>query len=154
MEEKEEFQLRLDLKSEDPEITEYLADLHNYLLNWEASSIKNMLLSLDETASEIAKDLQMINRGEAFTPAYVVNTPDGGSIAFPEVCKLKVLNDSKDSKVYDRVLALVGKVKDFRSVCELAESMRPEIRKEQTKKKTLKIDPTKNIMEQISKATQ
>lgn len=153
-EEKEEFQLRLDLKSGNSEVDNYLQTLHDYLINWEASSIKRMLLTLDETALEITKDLQLINSGNAYTKPYSITSPDGNTVSFPEICKLKVLNDEKDSKIYDRVMTLVSKVKDFKSVCEMAENIRPTISKEEVKKKTLKIDSSQNIMEQISKATQ
>lgn len=151
-EEKEVFQLRLELKSGNTEVDDYLEQLHTYLINWEASSIKQMLLALDETALEITKDLRMINAGEAFSPAYVINSPDGGSITFPEVCKLKVLNDNKESKVYDRVMTLVGKVKDFKTVCDMADAIRPEIKKEdELKKKAIRLDPSGNPFEQLQK---
>lgn len=147
--EKEEFQLRLDLKSNEPEVSDYLDSLHKYLLEWDASSIKQMLVTLDETALMITEDLRMINRGEAYTPAHTVRTPDGKEFIFPEVSKLKVLNDDKKSATYERVMALVGKVDDFKKVCDMAEAIRPTIKKEEVVKEELKIDTTSNVFEQL-----
>lgn len=149
--EKEQFKLRVGLKSGNEEVDEYLKELHDYLLNWEATSIKDMILTLDKTAKIIAEDLRMLNSGQAFTPAYTVERGDT-KVHFEEECKLKILNDSKDSKVYDRVMTLVGKVKDFKIVCDMAENIRPEIVDEKKAiKPKLKIEANESAYESILK---
>lgn len=153
MENKEEnkvFELRLDWKSLDrKEQVEYIDSLHDYIVNWEASSIKQMILALDDTALKITEDLRMINAGTAYTVPFTKVDTDGTKIEFPSMCNLKVLNDDKDSKTYDRVMALVTKMKDFKAVCEMAEDIRPQIKHEKNEKEVPVIDIGENAFESI-----
>lgn len=130
---KEKFKLRLDLKTGVEEVDLYIYELHNYLANFETSSIKQMLIALDNIAFKMVDDLDSISEGDTDN--------------------LTILSDSKDSKVFDRLMTLVTKIKDFKEVCAMAETLRPEIaeRKEEVKKSRLVIDTTANPFEQIQK---
>lgn len=130
---KEKFKLRLDLKTGNEEVDLYIYELHNYLANFETSSIKQMLIALDNIAFKMVDDLDSISEGDTDN--------------------LTILSDSKDSKVFDRLMTLVTKIKDFKEVCAMAETLRPEIaeRKEEVKKSRLIIDTTTNPFEQIQR---
>ena len=129
----EKFKLRLDISTGDAEIDLYIYELHNYLANFETSSIKQMLIALDNIAFKMVDDLDKVAEGDTDN--------------------LTILSDSKDSKVFDRLMTLISKIKDFKEVCNMAEALRPETAelKEKVKKSKIQLDITGNPFEQIQK---
>lgn len=131
--EKEKFKLRLDIKSGNEEVDLYIYELHNYLCEFEVSSVKQMLISLDGIAQKITDDLDKIVNGD--------------------FQNLIILSDDKESKIFDKIQKIVEKIDSWKKVSDLAESLRPEIAKPETKnaKPQIKIDTTGNAFEQIQK---
>ena len=129
----EKFKLRLDLKSGNEEIDLYIYELHNYLVSFETSSIKQMLVALDEMCIKITDDIVSITNGN--------------------LSQLTVLSQDGQDKTFDRVMKIVEKIDSFKKVSEMAEQLRPEVaeRKEEVKKSRLVIDTTANPFEQIQK---
>jgi len=128
----EKFELRLDLVSESEEINLYLYELHNYLVNFETSSIKQLLISLDELSVKLTDDINHVTNGE--------------------LEKLTILSNDAQDKTFDRVMKLVEKIDSFKKVSDMAEALRPDIAKKgETKKSQIKIDPTSNPFEQLQK---
>jgi hypothetical protein len=128
---KEKFKLRLDIKTGNEDTDLYLHELHNYLLNFEASSVKKMVMSLDNIAQKITEDLDNIIQGEDVVLTILV----------------------EDSKIFDKVQKIVEKIDSWKKVSEMAESLRPDIEKEKKYggKPTLNIDSKANPFEQIQK---
>lgn len=135
MDSKEKFKLRLDLKTGNEEIDLYLYNLHNYVVSFETSSIKQMLVSLDGIAQKMIDDLDKIAQGD-----------------FEE---LVILSDDKDSKVFEKVQRIVEKIDSWKKVCETAESLRPEIedRKKEVKN-SLTIGTNGSVYEEVLKQAQ
>lgn len=135
MDSKEKFKLRLDLKTGNEEIDLYLYNLHNYVVSFETSSIKQMLVSLDGIAQKMIDDLDKIAQGD-----------------FEE---LVILSDDKDSKVFEKVQRIVEKIDSWKKVCETAESLRPEIedRKKEVKN-SLTISTNGSVYEEVLKQAQ
>lgn len=133
MQEKEIFELRLDLVSESEEINLYLYKLHSYLLNFETSSVKQLLISLDELCVKLTDDINHITNGD--------------------LENLTILSSNNQDKTFDRVMKIVEKIDSFKKVSDMAEAMRPPIADEKnvTKKPKLALDKSKNPMEDIVK---
>ena len=130
--EKEKFKLRLDIGvMSHQEIKDYCGVLNEYLINFETSSVKQMLISLDNVAQKITDDLDRIVDGK--------------------IDSLDIL--AEDSKIFDKVQKLVEKIDSWKKVSEMAESLRPEVDsvKKENAKPQIKIDTTGNAFEQIQK---
>lgn len=127
----EKFQIRLDWeKMNKEELSLYIHELHSYLMEFQTSSIHQMIISLDNIAQKICDDLDIIAEGRT----------DG----------LVILSDEKDSKIYDRLMTLISRVKDWKEVSKLAEAIRPEVAKlEKQAQEKIKVNPDSNIFEQL-----
>lgn len=128
---KEKFKLRLDIRTGNDDVDLYIYELHNYLVNFETSSIKQMIIALDNLVFKMTDDIDKISDGDTDN--------------------LAILSDNKDSKVFERVMSLVSKIKDFKEVCNMAEALRPEIANREVKKSKIEIDVTANPFEQVQK---
>ena len=152
---KEKFKLKTHIKSGVEEIDEYIDSLHKHILSFDTSNIKKVILSLDNVMGDISDDLNLISSGDTWIPDVITYDNDGKEAS--KICgysKLKVLSDESSSKTFDRVMVLMTKVKDFKSVSELADTLKPDVEDvKEDKKPTIKIDPSKNVMEQITKLT-
>src|SRR5690606_11839360 len=71
------------------------------------SSVKMLLMALDEACMEMAKDIAKSTRGET----------EG----------LNILSNDKDDKVFDRVLTVISKVDSIKKISDLAQELRPDI---------------------------
>jgi hypothetical protein len=133
---KDKFKLRLDIKTGKEDIDLYIWELHNYLIKFETSSVKQMLISLDTVAQKITDDLDCIANGDL-----------GG---------LQILSDDKDSKIFDKVQKIVEKIDNWKRVSEMAEGLRPEVEERKSelkdKKPQIKIDTSANVVEQLLKS--
>lgn len=132
----DKFKLRLDIKTGDEEIDLYIYELHNYIVSFETSSVKQLLVSLDHLAVKLTDDIDAITNGE------------------PE--KLTILSPDGNDKSFDRLMKLIDKIDSFRKISDMAESLRPELaeRKEEVKnaKPKIKIDISQgNTFEIIQK---
>src|SRR5699024_3337344 len=106
------------------DLNDYIESLENYILEKNASKTNELLMELDNLNGVIAEDINLISQGDIYDE---VEEMKDGEIIISKVSKLKVMNDDKDSKIFDRVLALYGKVKDIKSVQEVVNSMLPEV---------------------------
>src|SRR5690606_25533105 len=103
----EKFRLKKHLKSGIEEVDNYLRDIHEYVESFDTSSVKMLLMALDEACMEMAKDIAKTTRGET----------DG----------LNILSNDKDDKVFDRVLTVISKVDSIKKISELAQDLKPDI---------------------------
>lgn len=120
----EDFTIRKHIRSKDKGVNDYIESLENYILEKNASKTNELLMELDNLNGVIAEDINLISQGDIYDE---VEEMKDGEIIISKVSKLKVMNDDKDSKIFDRVLALYGKVKDIKSVQEVVNSMLPEV---------------------------
>lgn len=131
MSEELDFKIIKGLVSGNPEIDEYIERLHAYLLGFETSNIKKLILSLDRMAGVIAEDVEKIIDGEDQTcdEVCVGHDEDSGEPLYEKIYSstLKVLNDQKDSKIYDRVMNLFTKIESLNAVSKTAKSLIPEV---------------------------
>lgn len=104
---KEEFKIRLDIKTGDPDVDLYIWELHNYLIAFSTASITQLIIALDHLSMKLVDDLDKVGEGEFndFT----------------------ILSNDKDDKIFDRLITLISKIKDFENVSKMAVSMRPKI---------------------------
>ena len=132
------FVLRLDWeKFKVEELKEYIDELHKYILEFQTSSIHDILLELDNVARVIAKDLGLIANGEGHNA--------------------KFLTESKDDKQYERVMAMVDKASKWQEISNMAKSLRPDfvpaegnaLKEGEYLKSKVKITKGKNAFEQV-----
>lgn len=157
-EEVKNFVIKNGIKTGDPEVDKYIQDLHEYILNFEASNIKKLILATDRLAGVIAEDIDKIIEGEDETEDEVfVEYDEEGEPVYEKVTKsnLKVLSDSKDSKVYDRILNLISKIESFEKVSKAAKTLIPiveefaEKTEDQELVKELKLTGSDNNFEEM-----
>ena len=125
------FKIKKGIKTGSAEIDEYIEQLHDYVLDFDTSNIKKLIRSLDRLAGVIAEDIDKIIDGED-TYEKEVETGERGKDGEPlyetrYITNLKILSDSKDSKVYDRVMTLFTKVKDLDAVAKTAKGLIPAV---------------------------
>lgn len=144
----EDFKIRKHLRTKDDSINEYIESLENFILNLKAENTNRLIFKLDELNGIIADDVQLIIDGEAFEEKEIYSEKTDSY--FPvTVSKLKILSDSKDSKTFDRTMALYGKLRDLELVSKIVKDMLPEV--EEKEKTKVKLDKSKNIFEQLVK---
>lgn len=137
----------------DEGLNDYIESLENYLLEMKASNTMNVIFKLDEINGTIVEDLEKINNGEAVEliqiPSINPDTPD----SIYEKSTLKVLNDSKDSKIFERVMVLFAKLKDLQTVADYVKQYVPEVEEEAPIDEIVKtdLDPEVNAFEQMQK---
>lgn len=146
--EKEKFELRTDWQTmPKDELIVYVTGLHEYITEFDASSIKRMIVSMDNIAYKIAEDIDLIAEGN-----------DGEDVYNEDLemnvwqSRLKILNDSKDSKTFDRLMVLAGKIESFKKVSDMAEAIRPTIvnKAEEAKKEKVSVIEAGTGFEAIS----
>lgn len=147
---KEKFKLKLEFTSGDLITDQYIQSLHEHILSFDTSNIKKVILALDNVMGDISDDLNLISSGDTWIPDVITYDNEGKEAS--KICgysKLKVLSDESSSKTFDRVMVLMTKVDNFKSVSELADSLKPEIEETQKEAEELKIDRTSNVFEQL-----
>lgn len=139
-----DIKIRKHIRSKNDEgVNDYIEQLENYISSLKASNTNQLIFKLDELNGAIVDDLQKIIDDEAFETRVV----DGEAV---EVSKLKLLNDSKDSKVFDRVMILFSKLKDLKSVADHVSSLIPEIEESAVEVPKVKVEKGKNVFESLS----
>lgn len=134
MSEELKFKINKNIRSGIPEVDEYLTSMEEYLLDVDTASIKKLIRALDRMASVIAEDIEKILDGEDEIEVddllEVIDYGEDGETpqySKKQVSNLKILSDNKDSKVYERVMTLFTKVKDFEMVSKTAKAIIPEV---------------------------
>lgn len=133
----------------DEGLNDYIESLENYFLEIKASNTMNLIFKLDEINGTIVEDLEKINNGEATEIIQIPSLNPDAPDSIYEKSTLKVLNDSKDSKVFDRVMTLFSKLKDLKSVTDFVKAMLPEVEEEEVEEVDVKITKGKNAFEDI-----
>lgn len=129
-EEVKNFVIKSGIKTGDLMVDQYIEDLHDYILSFEASNIKKLILATDRLAGVIAEDIDKIIQGEDETEDEVLmgyNEDDEPIYEKMSKNNLKILSDSKDSKVYDRILNLISKIESFEKVSKAAKTLIPVV---------------------------
>lgn len=151
MDEKE-FKVKPHLKSGVVEVDEYLEQIHEYLLKSSGSSIKQLIVSLDNIAMKMVYDLNLIIKGDIKEPDTVVSyldekTQKTKTKTIEGASKLTILTD--DSKIYEKTMGLINKIEDFKKLNQIAEAMRPEVEELKNQAENQKIDIHSNVFEQL-----
>lgn len=148
------FKIRKYIRSQKDEgINDYIEELENYILAIKASNTNQLIFKLDEMNGTIIEDLDKIMNGEAVEEyEYEYYNKDEGEYETKTGYRstLKVLNDDKESKVFDRVMTLYGKIKDLKVVSELVAKMIPEVEEEESITNKIKVTKGGNVFESIS----
>lgn len=150
------FKIKQGIRTGNPEVDEYIDSLHQHLLSFDTSNIKKLILSLDKIAGVLSEDIEMVISGEDWIPEPTEILDEEG---YPTVSldtgrsRLRILSDSKDSKVFERVMTLVQRVKDLDAVAKTAKALLPEVeewteRQEKEVKEVVKIASGGNSFEQ------
>lgn len=149
-----DFKIRKHIRSKDDGVNDYIEALEKYITSLKASNTNTLIFKLDELNGTISEDVQKIIDGESIEYVEVeYKDKDTGELCTKEVSRstLKVLNDDRDSKVFDRVMTLYGKLKDLKSVSDYVSSLIPDIIEEEELVKKVIIERGTNPMEQILK---
>lgn len=160
MSEEKKIVLRRGLKTGDEEVDQYIEDLHNYLLSFETSNIKKLILSLDRMAGVLAEDVDMIIEGDDWeSHPTEIESEDGDHVVTIDTgrSRLRILTDSKDSKSFERVMSLMQRIKDIHEVAKIAKSyvptaedyQEPGANAEQDLIKEVKLKGTGNVFEEM-----
>lgn len=142
----EEFKIRKSIRCNDEGVNDYITALENFIINLKAENTNRLIFKLDELNGVIADDVQKIIDGDAFDDVEIFNSKTE-EMEIIQRSTLKILSDSKDSKTYDRVLALYGKLKDLKETSNVVKAMIPEV--EENQKEEIEIDKNYNIFEQL-----
>lgn len=142
----EEFKIRKSIRCNDEGVNDYITALENFIINLKAENTNRLIFKLDELNGVIADDVQKIIDGDAFDDVEIFNSKTE-EMEIIQRSTLKILSDSKDSKTYDRVLALYGKLKDLKETSNVVKAMIPEV--EENQKEEIEIDKNSNIFEQL-----
>lgn len=144
----EEFKIRKSIRCSDDGVNDYITALENFITDLKAENTNRLIFKLDELNGVIADDVQMIIDGTAYT-----TIPAGEDEEDIQLSNLKVLNDNAKSKMFDRVLALYGKIKDLKETANLVKGMIPEVEEVKSKQKesivfTMGASPFEEILRQ------
>lgn len=138
----------------DEGLNDYIESLENYFKELNASNTNQLIFKLDELNGSISEDVQKIIDGEAIEWVDIEtrdrDTGEIKTVSSPR-STLKILNDDRDSKVFDRVMTLYGKLKDLKAVSDYVSSLVPEIEDEDMSGiANVKFEKNKNPFESIS----
>jgi len=152
MAEEKEFKIKPHIKSGIAEVDDYIEEIHKYLLKSNGSSIKQLIVSLDDIAMKMVQDLNLIIKGDIKEPDTVITYTDEKTQktktkTVEGASKLTILTD--DSKIYEKTMGLINKIEEFRKLNQVAESMRPEVEEIKAQIAEIKIDRTANVYEQL-----
>ena len=152
MEQEREFKIKPHIKSGIAEVDEYIEEIHRYLLKTNGSSIKQLIVSLDDIAMKMVQDLNLIIKGDIKEPDTIISYVDEKTgkpktKTVEGASKLTILTD--DSKIYEKTMGLINKIEEFRKLNQVAESMRPEVEEIKAQIAEIKIDRNANVYEQI-----
>lgn len=142
--EEEKFEIDKEIRSGDPRVDEYIAQMEDYIQSFDTSHIKRLLVASDIVASQLANDMVMLATGTH-------RSPSTDAMGLPcSVSNLNILSDDKDDKTLERLLNIVGKIKDFKVISDMVKAMKPEEKvKAEEENKVIKLDPAKNAYEQM-----
>lgn len=116
------FKINRKIRSGVEEVDEYITSLESFIDSISVSSTHKLILKLDELNGAIADDLDHILE-------YGIDDSDGSM--------LRVLNDSKDSKIFERLMVLYSKMKEIQAVKVAKEELIPEEEETEKKNKTI-----------------
>lgn len=143
----------------DDGLNDYIEGLENYFLEMKASNTNRLLFKLDEVNGLLADDIDMIIKGEDWDEDPITFdeevSEENKTVLHTGHSRLKILSDSKDSKVFDRLMALYTKLKDLKSVSDYVGNLIPQV-EDPKEEAEITIVPTKgkNPYEDILKQMQ
>lgn len=143
-----DFTIRKHIRCKDDGVNDYIEALENFIINLKAENTNRLIFKLDELNGVIADDVQKIIDGEMFEEVEIPSLDSEEGFIKVNVSKLKVLNDEKNSKVFERTMMLYGKLKELKETANVVKSMIPAI-EEKEEEQELTIDKSTNIFEQI-----
>lgn len=99
------------IRSNQPEIDNYIEQLENHILDFDVSSIKRLIVACNEVAGIIADDIILLKE----------NTSDD------EIDNKLQMMGSKKNKIYQRYREIVGDLKHFKTLHDMNEDLKPKV---------------------------
>lgn len=122
------------IRTSQKEVNDYIQELEDYILNFDASNIKKLILAVDDVAGKIADDILLL-------PKLGDEEDD---------TKLQMLG-SKKNKHFMAYKNVIADIKHFKTISDLVEELRPkhqqEAKQELTEAKIEDKKPKKNIQD-------
>jgi len=141
----EKFKIRPDLKSGIKEVDDYLNEIHDYVMNFDASNVKRLIIALDNVVGVMTDDIERISRGDIAEPDFTfVDEKTKKEKTIKGASKLELLGNDTIMSTITTMIKMIG---DFSVVSDKAASLRPEIA-ESIKKQEIKLAEG-NALEQL-----
>jgi len=105
------------LRSGNPEVDQYLSDLEDHILGWQASNIKSLIQSCDHMSGIVAEDIMVMAQPGDF------ESLDS---------QLKILG-SKKKELYQVFKEVMREIKHFKVIPDLIEEMKPKVYTQEVK---------------------
>lgn len=102
-----------NIRSSDNEVNKYVQSLEDWIRDFKASNIYRLVSSCDRVAGIIADDIDKLSEKDA---DYDDLEDD-----------LSILG-SKKSKIYERLLSLIGQMKNFKAIDDMVKEMKPKLK--------------------------
>lgn len=118
------------IRSGNDQVDKYIEDLEGELTRFEASNVKRLIESLDSVFGKICEDLDMVSSGADMG---AVIGEDGEIVS---QTGLTILTDSKDDKLFDRIMTLVTKINSIKDVYTASTSLRLPVKEQEGETKS------------------
>lgn len=103
-------QINKKIRSNQKEVDEYIGALEDYIVNFDASNIKRLIVACDEVAGVIADDIMLLK--------------DNGDDE--EIDNRFQMMGSKKNKIYQRYREIVGDLKNFKNLFDMVNDLKPK----------------------------
>lgn len=133
------------IRSGNYEVDEYISKMEEYILSFDTSHIKRLIVASDIVASQLAGDMVMLATN---THRTMGRDEDSGMAVFKS--NLTILSEDKDDKLLERLLNIVGKIPTFKQISDMVVAMKPQEKAAaEAENAMIKLDPNKNVYEQM-----
>lgn len=98
-------------------VNDYIEWLESVLTSFEAKGVKKLIVSLDMIVERFAEDALMVAKNQH---------KDIDGILLP----MAIIDDDKNSKLFDRFMVLISKIGDIKNLSDIAETFKLEVKEE------------------------
>lgn len=112
-------EINKEIRSKEKEVNAYIEELEAWILNLRASKFFELVMACDDASGKIADDVRVLSNS---------------NIADEDVDSKLLLLGSNGNKRYERFLATIKQLKDFRLIDDLLQEMKPRIASKEVKK--------------------
>ena len=105
------------IRSSDKNVNDYIEWLESVLTSFEAKGVKKLIVSLDMIVERFAEDALLVATNKH-------KDADGNLIP------MAIIDDDKNSKLFDRLMVLIKQIDDFKNLSDAADKFKLEIKEE------------------------